>query len=159
MALDRYYETLSPLIEASLSPVFLLSAIGVTLSVIDTRQSRIVDRVRAMEALPPAIPSEIELWEEEVAFYLARARRIGWAASLCITSALCVAIVVVTLLVDAQTETRLALVVEVTFTLAVLFYGLALVLFLRDIMQVNHGLAYIHRRVKRAIDAARPKSG
>jgi hypothetical protein len=156
MAFDRYYQTISPLIEASLSPVFLLSAIGVTLSVIDNRQNRIVDRLRQMETQILVRPVDSELWEEESAFYLERARRIGWAAALCIISALAVALSVVTLLLDAQTEVRLAILVEVAFTLAVTLYGMALVLFLGDVLQVNRGLAYVHRRVKRAIDTARP---
>lgn len=150
-------DTLSPLIQASLSPVFLLSAIGVTLSVIDTRQNRIVDRVHAMEReviedRAGAIPRE-----EELAFYLDRARLIARAAALGILSAISVAIVVVALLTDAQTETSLTIIVEGAFAAAVLFYGLSLVLFLRDVLQVNRGMAFAERRVTGALERARSR--
>jgi hypothetical protein len=145
-------ESLSPLIEASLSPVFLLSAIAVTLTVIDTQQNRIVDRVRLLEGLLSNDPASIRDGLEEVGFYIRRVRRIGVAASLCILSAICVAAVVIMLLIDAQTAVSLALPVEVCFAAAVLFYGVALVLFLHDMRQVNRGLAYVERRIA----AARP---
>jgi hypothetical protein len=145
--------TISPLIQASLSPVFLLSAIGVTLSVIDARQRGIVDRVRTIlqggtGAAPAIVP-----WDDDSAFLLHRARQIGRAAALCILSAISIAIVVVGLLTDAQTEVSLSILVEVVFSAAVVFYASALVLFLRDILLVNRGMAQMERRVTEGASA------
>jgi hypothetical protein len=149
-------DTLSPLIQAALAPVFLLSAIGVTLSVIDTRQNRIVDRVRALEKQVTERPDTTPDWEVEITFYLRRARQIGQAAALGILSAISVAVVVVALLADAQTEVSLSLLVEVAFTAAILFYGLSLLLFLRDVLQVNQGLAFVEARIRRSAGAGPP---
>ncbi len=43
------------LIQVALTPIFLISAIGVTLNVLTSRLARIVDRARAMEdrIVPP----------------------------------------------------------------------------------------------------------
>ena len=47
------------LIQVALTPIFLISAIGVTLNVLTSRLARIVDRARAMEkaAEPPGLPA------------------------------------------------------------------------------------------------------
>jgi hypothetical protein len=149
------HETLSPLIAASLSPVFLLSAIGLTMSLIDTRHNRIVQHVRDLEQEAARHPAEAAHWEEEIARALRRAGRIGRAAVLCIVAALLVAVVVVMLLVDAQTEVSLTMIVEAAFTGGVLSYGLSLALFLRDVLEVNRDMARAERRAARILAAAR----
>jgi hypothetical protein len=148
-------ETLSPLIQAALAPVFLLSAIGVTLSVIDTRQNRIVEHVRALERQLADLPTGAFGWEQDLAVCLHRARQIGRAAALCILSAISVAIVVVGLLTDAQTDLSLTILVEVAFSGAMLFYGLSLVLFLRDVLLVGRGIGGAERRLTAALASAR----
>src|ERR1700738_3817362 len=40
----------APLIQVALTPIFLISAIGVTLNVLTSRLARIVDRARVMES-------------------------------------------------------------------------------------------------------------
>jgi hypothetical protein len=145
------HQTVSTLIQASLSPVFLLTAIAATLTVIDTRQNRIVDRARALEQQIIAQSASTESLEAEIEFYLKRARQIGRAAAACILSALSVALAVVALFIDAQIATALTPLVEGTFTLAVLFYVVALMIYLRDIFRVTHGLTFTHQRVSVAL--------
>ena len=81
-------------IQLSVSPVFLLSAIGVTLSVLTNRLSRIVDRLRALEEKPDlAIPEH----RKEIARLHLRSRHINIAITLCVTSALLVCSLIATI--------------------------------------------------------------
>ncbi len=73
--------TASTLIQASLSPVFLLTAVAATLSVIDTRQNRIVDRARMLERICGRGRGKAEA-RRQIAFYVERAPdRLGAAAT------------------------------------------------------------------------------
>ena len=147
MAVGTMYATLSPLIQASLSPVFLLSAVGTTLLIIDTRLNRIVDRCRTLEAMLVATARRDLRTENELQFYLQRAGRVRWAAFFCTFAALILAIVVVTLFIDAQTQMKLAHVVEVLFTAAVLFLVIGLVLYMQDVFQVDRALDFTRSRL------------
>jgi hypothetical protein len=137
------------LIQASLSPVFLLTAIAATLAVVDTRQNRIVDRIRLLEAHVLAQAGSDDFAMEELDFYLARTRRIGHAAMSCALAALCVAASVVSLFIDAQTEVQLAPLIEAIFSAAVILYAIALMIYLRDVFAVNRGMQFIGRRLQR----------
>lgn len=145
------HSTVSTLIQASLSPVFLLSAIAATLVVIDTRMSRIVDRARFLEQQIIARAAASDSFEAEIEFYLKRARQVGWATVACILSSLFVAISVVVLFVDAQITAVLTPLVEGAFTGAVLLYVVALVIYLRDVFRVTHALTFTHQRVADAL--------
>ena len=152
MSVETMHVTLSPLIQASLSPVFLLSAIGTTLLIIDTRLNRIVDRCRTLEtAMSASTPCDMHT-ENELLFYLSRASRVRWATFFCTCAALTLALVVVTLFVDAQTSLSLSYVVEVLFTCAVTFFVLGLVLYLQDVLLVNRALDFTRARVAEAQD-------
>jgi hypothetical protein len=143
------HPTISPLIQASLSPVFLLTAIAATLAVVDTRQNRIVDRIRLLEAHVLAQAGTDDFAMEELEFYLTRTRRIGHAAMTCALAALCVAASVVTLFIDAQTDVQLAPLIEVIFSSAIILYAIALLVYLRDVFAVNRGMRFIGRRLQR----------
>jgi hypothetical protein len=154
MAAGTTYATLSPLIEASLSPVFLLSAIGTTLLIIDTRLNRIVDRCRMLETSLMSPTDQDTRLEEELLFYLARANRIRWSVFSCTLAALALALVVVTLFLDAQTKVQLTPVVETLFVCAVLFLVTGLVLYMLDVLQVNRALDFTRGRMIDAKTAA-----
>ncbi|MCA3449996.1 MAG: DUF2721 domain-containing protein [Rhodobacter sp.] len=141
------HETASALIQTSLAPVFLLSVIATTLTVIDTRQNRIVDRARALEAHLRAKTASLEELEEEIDFYVRRARQIGWAAAACTLSGLGVALAVVMLFVDAQITLPLTPGVEAVFTIAVMLYVVSLVIYLRDVFMVTRGITFVRERL------------
>ena len=149
------HETASALIQTSLAPIFLLSVIATTLTVIDTRLNRIVDRARALETNLRAGTAGLEEVEDEIDFYVRRARQIGWAAAACTLSGLSVALAVVTLFVDAQITLPLTPAVEAVFTVAVLLYVVALVIYLRDVVRVTHGISFVRNRL--AVSGRRPK--
>lgn len=159
MAIGTFHSSLSPLIQASLSPVFMLTAISATLAVIDTRQNRIVDRARLLEAQILARTDQGARTEAELKFYLRRSRHMGWAAVMCILSALSVAAAVVTLFIDAQTPFTLAILIEGTFTCAVLFFVLALMIYLRDVFLVNRAMSFVYERLVSASQAGDGRPG
>ncbi|MFN7595368.1 MAG: DUF2721 domain-containing protein [Cereibacter sp.] len=161
MSTGTMYSTLSPLIAASLSPVFLLSAIGTTLLIIDTRLNRIVARCRMLEtSLRSPTDQDIRL-EEELLFYLARANRIRWAVFSCTVASLFLALAVITLFLDAQTKVQLTPAVETLFVCAVLFLVTGLVLYMLDVLLVNRALDFTRSRMTdaRAAAKAQPDAG
>ncbi len=139
--------SVSALIQASLAPMFLLTAVGATLSVIDNRLNRIVDRARALEPRLLDQPQHAADLQAEIDHFIERARLITRAVALCAVTALAVAIVVIVIFIDLQTKTDLSLIVELMFMLAVCFYALALIIYLRDVMQVGVGLSFLRNRV------------
>lgn len=151
------HDTLSALIQASLAPVFLLSANASTLILIDTRQNRIVDRLRVLEAQVLSDSDPPPRIDAEVAFYLGRARRVGRAAAACTLSGLGIAVAMVGLLIDAQIDASLSIFVEASFTLAVLAYVTALAIYLKDVFAVNDGLRLINDSIGSALEARRTK--
>lgn len=151
------HETLSALIQSSLAPVFLLAANASTLILIDNRQNRIVDRLRLLEAQVLSQGGTSSRIEEEVAFYLARVRRVGRAAAACTLTGLGIALAVVLLFVDAQVAMSLSVFVEATFTLAVLAYVAALAIYLQDVFAVNDGLVFVQGSIAAALEARRKR--
>jgi hypothetical protein len=137
----------SSLIQTALAPMFLLSAIGTTLSVIDTRLNRIVDRARDLETRIIEHPEHSAALRTEADYFLARAQQIAWAVALCTTTALAVAAVVILIFVDLQTTAGMALYVEIVFTAAVVLYVGALLIYLRDVFLVGRGLEFVRSRL------------
>ncbi len=134
--------SVSALIQTSLAPMFLLTAVGATLTVIDNRLNRIVDRARALEPRLLEQPEMAVEIQAEIDHFIDRSRMITKAVGLCATTALCVAAVVIVIFIDLQTTSDLSLVVELLFVLAVVLYASALTLYLRDVMQVGVGLSF-----------------
>jgi Protein of unknown function (DUF2721) len=110
------------LIQTSVAPVFLLSGVAATLGVLTNRLARCVDRARSLEAGLENHTGDPEhiLYDMEV--LVRRARYLNTAISLCVVSAVMVALVVVTLFANAFFEVRLGL------TIALLFVGAMLLL-------------------------------
>ncbi len=138
----------STLIQTALAPIFLLTAVGATLTVIDNRLNRIVDRVRELE---PRLLNEQHHEAEilaEIDHFIARARAIARAVALCATTALAVAVVVIVIFIDLQTPADLSLASELVFVFAVCLYVLAVVIYLGDVWQVEVGLNFLRNRVR-----------
>jgi Protein of unknown function (DUF2721) len=110
------------LIQTSVAPVFLLSGVAATLGVLTNRLARAVDRARTIEARLEDHTGDPQHLLYELEILAKRARYLGAAISLCVVSAVMVALVVVTLFANAFFEARLAL------TIALLFVGAMLLL-------------------------------
>jgi CBS domain containing-hemolysin-like protein len=123
------------LIQVALTPIFLISAIGVTLNVLTSRLSRIVDRARAMEDVlrqPDHQHGGRDL--QGVLRVLARrARYINAAITLITLSALFIAFVVVMLFVNAFLRLDLSAFIACMFILSMLSLAAALTAFLIEV--------------------------
>ncbi len=91
------------LIQIALTPIFLISAIGVTLNVLTNRLARIVDRARAMEDVlrRPDHTQDGRDLHGVLSVLARRARYINAAITLITLSALFISLVVVMLFVNA----------------------------------------------------------
>ena len=96
MQIDLQTENVAKLIQLALGPVFLISGVGITLSMLTQRLARIVDRARTLEDQREATSSEKKLAtiDEDLKVIFRRARHINVAIALCTTSALLTALVV-----------------------------------------------------------------
>jgi Protein of unknown function (DUF2721) len=123
------------LIQIALTPIFLISAIGITLNVLTNRLARIVDRARAIED---------EVRESErthdardlhgtLRVLARRARYINSAITLITLSALFIALVVVMLFVNAFLRWDLSVFIASMFILSMLTLAAALTAFLIEV--------------------------
>ncbi|HEX4574554.1 MAG TPA: DUF2721 domain-containing protein [Gemmatimonadales bacterium] len=121
-------------IQLAVAPVFLLSGVGVTLTVLTNRLSRIVDRARSLEdLLLTADQARQDELHRELATLSHRAALINRALTLSTTCALLVCLVIALLFVAAVFVLDLSAVVALLFVIAMLSFIGALLSFLREI--------------------------
>lgn len=123
------------LIQVALTPIFLISAIGVTLNVLTSRLARIVDRARAMEDRLRSSAHHPEGRELHalLAVLARRARWINAAITLITLSALFIALVVVMLFVNAFLRWDLSAFIACMFILSMVTLAAALLAFLIEV--------------------------
>jgi hypothetical protein len=123
------------LIQVALTPIFLISAIGVTLNVLTSRLSRIVDRARVMESevCRPDYQAGGRDLHAALSVMARRARYIYAAITLITLSALFIALVVVMLFVNAFAHWDLAAFIAIMFILSMLAFAAALTAFLIEV--------------------------
>ncbi len=131
---DSPLQDITHTIQLSVAPVFLLTALGTTLSVFAARLARIVDRARRTEArlhgedgaIRAATVAELRMLERRV-------RLIHWALTLGTSAALLVCLLIAVAFVGYLTDARAGTPMAVLFILAMVAYVAALVCFLREI--------------------------
>jgi CBS domain containing-hemolysin-like protein len=123
------------LIQVALTPIFLISAIGVTLNVLTSRLARIVDRARAMEdeLCRPDYSAGGRDLNAALGVLARRARYINAAITLITLSALFIALVVVMLFVNAFLRWDLSAFIACMFILSMLSLAAALLAFLIEV--------------------------
>ena len=123
------------LIQIALTPIFLISAIGVTLNVLTSRLARIVDRARAMEDVLRQPDHAHDGRDLHAALHVLarRARYINAAITLITVSALFIALVVVMLFVNAFLRWDLSAFIACMFILSMLSLAAALSAFLIEV--------------------------
>jgi len=131
---DSFLQDITHTIQLAVAPVFLLTALGTTLSVFTTRLARIVDRARRVEArLPGEEGAARDATVRELRMLEARARLIHWALTLGTSAALLVCLLIAVAFVGYLFGARAATVMAVLFVAAMAAYVGALVCFLREI--------------------------
>jgi hypothetical protein len=149
------------LIQVALTPIFLISAIGVTLNVLTSRLARIVDRARAMEEklMTPAPGGRLDGPEHDKSLHrqleilARRSRYINMAITLITVSALLISLVVVMLFVNAFLRWDLPELIAILFILSMLALAAALLAFLIEVRIATTSL----RIGIRAASPARPQ--
>jgi len=123
------------LIQVALTPIFLISAIGVTLNVLTSRLARIVDRARAMEdrLLHPDYVHDGRDLHAQLKVMARRSRWINAAIILITLSALFIALVVVMLFVNAFLRYELSALIAGMFIMSMLTLAAALLAFLIEV--------------------------
>jgi Protein of unknown function (DUF2721) len=123
------------LIQIALTPIFLISAIGVTLNVFTSRLARIVDRARSMEKDVARADYKPEGRDLHAALDVMarRAQLMNRAITLITVSALFIALVVVMLFVNAFLHWELAVFIACMFILSMLSLAAALTAFLIEV--------------------------
>jgi hypothetical protein len=121
-------------IQLAVAPVFLLSGIGIILTMLTNRLARVVDRARRLEdAADTADAPEREALHRQLRVMARRARLMNRAITLSTISALLVAFVVVTLFLGAFFDFNTSLAIAGMFILAMLSLIGALLFFLREV--------------------------
>lgn len=121
-------------IQFAVAPVFLLSGIGIVLTVLTNRLARVVDRARRLEdAADSAEAAKREAIYRQLRIMARRARLMNRAITLSTISALLVAFVVVTLFLGAFFDFNTSLPIAGMFILAMLALIGALLFFLREV--------------------------
>jgi hypothetical protein len=121
-------------IQLAVAPVFLLSGVGIILTVLTNRLARVVDRARRLEdAAESATHAQREAIHGQLRVMARRVRLMNRAITLSTVSALLVAFVVVTIFLGAFFDFNTSLPIAGMFILAMLSLIGALLFFLREV--------------------------
>ncbi len=130
-------------IQLAVAPVFLLSGVGVTLTVLTNRLARIIDRARTLEsALPASTEERAASMHVELGVLSRRARLVNRAITLCTSCALLICVVIVTLFTGVALGRDLSLLIVVLFVTALSAFIGALLAFLLEIRAATAGLRF-----------------
>jgi hypothetical protein len=134
MATEPFVPAIAHVIQLAVAPVFLLSGVGVIITVLTNRLGRIVDRARALEEKFPHIDpaAEAEL-DARLAVLARRSRMVNLALTLATTCALLICMVIVALFTGGLFRVDLSGLIGALFVAAMLAFIGALVSFLREI--------------------------
>lgn len=135
MELIHSIEALAGVIQLAVAPVFLLAAIAGMLGVMSTRLGRIIDRARVIERRIPQAKREEQraLLRAETTTLWRRIALIQWAIGLCVTGALAVCLVIMTLFVGEFVALNIAALVAVLFVIAMILMIAGLLFLLREV--------------------------
>ena len=137
---EPFIPDIGHVIQLAVAPVFLLSGVGITLTVLTNRLARIVDRARVLEARPP----EEKRAREDLANLSRRASLVNRALTLCTICALLICLVIVSLFVSPMFHLDLSGVIAFLFIGAMAAYIGGLVTFLREIFVATASLRIGH---------------
>lgn len=140
--IDLQTENVARLIQLALGPVFLLSGVGITLSMLTARLARIVDRARTLEDRRDAAsdPARIAAIDEDLRFIVRRARYINSAIALSTTSAFLTALVVTMLFASAFSPLNIGVLIACAFVASLVSLSLSFLMFLIEVRIATRSL-------------------
>lgn len=132
---DLQTENVAHLIQLALGPVFLISGVGITLSMLTARLARIVDRARTLEDRREAVTNEAARGhiDEDLRYIVKRTRYINSAIALSTISAFLTALVVTLLFASAFTPLAVGAVIAVLFVASMGCLSTAFLMFLMEV--------------------------
>jgi Protein of unknown function (DUF2721) len=135
MNVDLQTENVAKLIQLALGPVFLISGVGITLSMLTQRLARIVDRARKLESERDETAHEKKLAniDEELKVIFRRARHINAAIALSTASALFTTLVVTLLFASEFVPLAVGVVIAILFVASMGCLSTAFLVFLLEV--------------------------
>lgn len=122
-------------IQLSVAPVFLLTAIGTILNVLNARLTRIVDRGRVLaERMAPLREDAQAAYRDELGVLARRRHCVNLAITFGVASALCVCLLIAVAFVGSLARGDYSNSVAVLFIAAMIAFVVTLCLFLREIL-------------------------
>lgn len=144
-------------IQLAVAPVFLLTGVATTLTVLTNRLGRIIDRARSLElSLAEASPSAGTDAQEELHGLARRARLVHGAITLATTCALLICLVIVALFAGVALGRDLTALIVVLFIAALAAFVGGLVSFLLEIRAATSSLHFESRRLHAATPRTSP---
>lgn len=130
-------------IQLAVAPVFLLSGIGVTLGVLTTRLSRIIDRARVLEVqLPETTGTTHEIAVTELASLSRRAELVNRGITLCTAAALFVCLLIACLFIGSLLDRALVVLLAGLFVAAMVALIGGYISFLQEILLATRSLRF-----------------
>jgi len=132
--METHITEIARVIQLSVAPVFLLTAIGTIIGALNIRLGRVVDRRRVVKDRLHSLDQEAARdAKDELALLARRSRLIYHAIFAAVTSALLVCLVVASAFIGALIAFEVARLVAVLFVLAMIALVICLATFLREI--------------------------
>jgi hypothetical protein len=133
--LDLQTEHVATLIQQALGPVFLISGVGITLSMLTARLARIVDRARTLEDRREATTDATRIADidQDLRYIVKRVRYINGAIILSTVSAFFTAVVVTLLFASAFSPLNVGAIIAVLFVGSLLCLSLSFLMFLIEV--------------------------
>jgi len=129
-------------IQLAVAPVFLLSGVGVILTVLTNRLARIIDRARALEGGLPGIAVPTEAIHAELRTLSRRAALVHRAITLSTACALLICLVIVTLFTGILVVRDLSALIALIFIAGLCAFIGALICFLLEIRTATASLRF-----------------
>jgi hypothetical protein len=132
--MESHITEIARVIQLSVAPVFLLTAIGTIIGALNIRLGRVVDRRRVVKERLHSLDEEAaKAAKDELGLLARRARLIYHAIFAAVTAALLVCLVVASAFIGALAVFEVARLVAVLFVLAMIALIISLATFLREI--------------------------
>lgn len=134
------------IIQLSIAPVFTVAAIAGLLGVLSSRLGRVIDRARIVESRVSLVKDEDRRQRliEESRAHWSRIRLINWSMRFCVSGALMICLVIVTLFVGQFVENNISSIIAALFIMAMVSVIAGLILMLIEVgiatNRMQHGM-------------------
>jgi uncharacterized protein DUF2721 len=134
LAYEPHIPEIATVIQLTVAPVFMLTAVGTLISALNIRLGRAVDRRNELERLLPRMPPDEKPSAHGELEAIAQRMRFSYRAILAsVTSGLFICLLIFVAFLSTFLRTDISLTIAAIFGLAVVALTVALLLFLREV--------------------------